>query len=115
MPPPLYLDEDSSQRRLAAALRARGFDVLSAVEAGMAGRSDEEQFAFAVATARTIVTANRSDFARLHGAWTSTGRHHRGMVIRSRQSTPPEAFAQEMHVVLGLRSSEDMADAILFV
>lgn len=81
----------------------------------MAGRSDEEQLAFAVATARTIVTANRSDFARLHGAWTSTGRHHRGMVIRSRQSAPPEAFAQEMHVVLGLRSSEDMADAILFV
>jgi len=39
----LYLDEDSMDQSLVAALRARGVDVITATEAGMLGRSDSEQ------------------------------------------------------------------------
>jgi len=37
-----YLDEDATSKRLLQALRNRGADVLSAFEAGMLARSDEQ-------------------------------------------------------------------------
>jgi hypothetical protein len=38
----LYIDEDSADRNLVQALRARGVDVLTAQEAGMIERTDKE-------------------------------------------------------------------------
>ena len=38
----LYIDEDSGDRSLVQALRARGVDVITAQEAGMIERSDDE-------------------------------------------------------------------------
>jgi hypothetical protein len=38
----LYVDEDSMRHALVEALRARGVDVLTALEAGMIERKDEE-------------------------------------------------------------------------
>lgn len=37
----LYIDEDSMDRDLVRALRARGVDVLTAIDADMMGRSDK--------------------------------------------------------------------------
>ena len=42
----LYLDEDVSSS-LADALRKRGYDAISTIEAGNIGLSDEQQLAFA--------------------------------------------------------------------
>lgn len=39
----LYVDEDSQDSTLMRALRSRGVDVIAASEAGMNGRSDDEQ------------------------------------------------------------------------
>jgi hypothetical protein len=39
----LYVDEDSQDTSLMRALRSRGVDVIAAAEAGMNGRTDEEQ------------------------------------------------------------------------
>lgn len=44
----LYFDEDSMSRALALAAQRAGFDVLTALDAGMEGRSDEEQLTFEV-------------------------------------------------------------------
>ena len=43
----LYIDEDSMQSALVRALQARGVDVLTALEAGMIERSDEEHLEYA--------------------------------------------------------------------
>jgi hypothetical protein len=42
----LYLDEDSMGRELVRAVRARGLDILTALEAGMVARADAEHLAF---------------------------------------------------------------------
>jgi hypothetical protein len=47
-------------------LRARGTDVLSALEAGMISTTDEEQLAFATESERSIFSYNVGDFCRLH-------------------------------------------------
>jgi predicted nuclease of predicted toxin-antitoxin system len=113
--PPLYLDEDSSQRRLIVALRNGGIDVLTAVEAGLSGATDAEHLKFATESGRAIVTANRGDFARLHSEWASIGRAHGGIIIRSRQGTPPEVLATAILAALQGRTQADIANGILFV
>ncbi len=59
-----YLDEDISPK-VAEILRKRGIDAVSAHEIGMAGASDEDQFAEAVSRQAALVTRNRDDFIAL--------------------------------------------------
>ncbi len=55
-------------------------DVLTSVEAGMRGTSDEEQLDFAHRAGRVIVTKD-SDFIRLH----KSGIHHSGILYIPKQ------------------------------
>jgi predicted nuclease of predicted toxin-antitoxin system len=59
-----HLDEHVP-RAVAAALRRRGIDVLTAGEAGLLSASDSEHLAHAHAAGRVLVTHD-SDFLRLH-------------------------------------------------
>ena len=60
----LYVDADITPR-LAHALRARGYDVLSAHETGNANATDVQQIAFAVTEGRALLTCNAGDFTAL--------------------------------------------------
>lgn len=60
----LYLDEDVNVL-VAKLLRARGFDAITARDAGQLHATDAEQFTYAVDQARTLVTHNRTDFKEL--------------------------------------------------
>ena len=62
----LYLDEDSMRGALVGALRARGVDVVTALEAGMTERSDEAHLEFATREGRILYSFNVRDFYRLH-------------------------------------------------
>ena len=79
----VYADENINRRlrRLTEALRQRGFDVLTAVEAGTLGQDDDTQLAFAAALGRVLLTFNRRDFCRSHAAFLATGRQHAGIVL----------------------------------
>ncbi|MDP2151610.1 MAG: DUF5615 family PIN-like protein [Parvibaculum sp.] len=52
----LYLDEDV-HKKIATALRLKGYDVLSAHEAGNNGISDRKQLEFAVSEQRAIFSS----------------------------------------------------------
>ncbi len=67
------------------ALRRQGIDVVTAFEAGRAGRDDEAQLTFGAEQARVIVTSNRADFARLHARWLREGRSHAGIIHAPQQ------------------------------
>jgi hypothetical protein len=54
--PRLYLDEDSMRRSLVFGLRARNIDVLTALEAQMINRGDEDHLAAASAPRRVRYT-----------------------------------------------------------
>jgi uncharacterized protein with PIN domain len=93
-PAALYCDEDVSVV-LAAMLRARGFPVTTARDAGHLGRSDEHQLQVAADVDRVLLTHNRADFERLHGRWIESGRRHAGIIIARRR------LAGELTVRLG--------------
>jgi len=81
----LYLDEDV-HKRVAAALRLRQFDVISAHEIGRWGLTDEEQLTLATAEQRALFTFNTPDYLRLHLDWQQHGKEHYGIIVSDQLS-----------------------------
>jgi predicted nuclease of predicted toxin-antitoxin system len=80
----LYLDQDVPVQ-LAGMLRAQGVDVLTTLEAGALGQSDDRQLADAVASGRVLVTHNRDDFEQRHTEYRTEGRPHFGIIIAAQR------------------------------
>ncbi|MFO0795625.1 MAG: DUF5615 family PIN-like protein [Candidatus Brocadiaceae bacterium] len=76
----LYIDEDLSDR-IAVALRSRGFDVVSAHEVSMRGKSDREQLEYAINHKRIILTRNIKHFVNLQQEYFKGGLHHNGILV----------------------------------
>ncbi len=76
----LYLDEDV-HKRVAAALRLRHFDVVSAHEVGRWGLSDEEQLTYAASERWALLTYNTPDYIQIHLAWLQRGQEHSGIIV----------------------------------
>ena len=70
---------------LVVALRARGADVQTVVEAGLRGKDDSAQLEWAAAKKRTLYTFNVSDFCRLHREYLDHSKEHAGIIVVPRQ------------------------------
>ncbi len=77
----LFIDEDSMDRRLVQALRARAVDILTVGEIGSVSLSDEEQLIISTKQQRVLYTFNVGDFCQLHTIYMSESRTHAGIVI----------------------------------
>jgi uncharacterized protein with PIN domain len=110
----LYLDEDSMQGALIAALRSRGFDTVTAEESGLRRRPDSEHLEFAIAQGRILCTANARDFARLHGEYLRSGRHHSG-IIGLRQGLSIGQRVTALERLAATVSQEEMVDRLEFL
>jgi len=58
----LYFDEDSMDRILVGALRARRMDVVTALDENMIDRDDSEHLDYATQQGRALYSFNRGDF-----------------------------------------------------
>jgi predicted nuclease of predicted toxin-antitoxin system len=76
----LLLDE-MYPAALAEALRQKGVDTATVAALGLAGRSDLDTFAAAVADGYAVVTENVADFARIAGEHVAAGRPHPGVLV----------------------------------
>ena len=85
----LYFDEDADAR-LAAALRARGFDVVTTVEAGLLEASDEEQLVYAVSQKSKPITscANLPSAGIASRSRSSCARTKKNISPRSNRTAP---------------------------
>jgi predicted nuclease of predicted toxin-antitoxin system len=111
----LYLDEDSMRRSLVRALRARGVDVMTALEAGMIEREDSEHLAYAAAHSRVLCTFNVADFCRLHSDYLAQGKQHAGLVLMQQQHY---SIGQQLRCLLRLvagRSADEMKNRVEFL
>ena len=66
---------------LVVALRTRGVDVQTVVEAGLRGKDDKAQLERAAANKRTLDTFNVSDFCRLDREYLERGIEHAGIIV----------------------------------
>ena len=78
--PPVYLDE-CVDRPVVVALRQRGFDVLTALEAGRGEEPDEAQLVHATSLGRVLFSYNRGHFRRLHATYLRAGHRHGGILL----------------------------------
>lgn len=112
VPAALYLDEDVSVV-VAAMLRARGFEVVTARDRGQLGRSDDEQLTVARENGRVLLTHNRVDFERLHRETLGAGRPHAGIIIARRR--PPAELVARVGRLLTRLSAAELRNQLLYV
>lgn len=98
----LYLDEDVTQE-LALVLRERGYDVISAIEAGLLGYSDDKQLEYAISQGRAVLTYNSTDYADLATEGFESRREHPGIIIS--QQFSKRRFGELLRQVLKLLNS----------
>ncbi|MGA2118028.1 MAG: DUF5615 family PIN-like protein [Bryobacteraceae bacterium] len=111
----LYLDEDSMRKSLVFGLRARGVDVLTAAEADMVNRPDEEHLALAAGSGRAVFTFNTGDYCTLHQLWMGKGRTHAGIVVSLQQRYTVGEELRRIARLIGLRTAEQMANRLEFL
>jgi hypothetical protein len=73
-------------RALVVALRARGIDVLTALDADMFERDDTAHLSFSTLNDRVLLTCNTGDFCRIHKELLTDGRQHGGIVCICQQT-----------------------------
>jgi len=108
----LFLDEDI-HTGLSRALQQRGHDVVHAQDLKRKGKSDSEQFAFAVQEERCLVTFNVRDFVKLHNQYAEQNQEHWGIIV-ARQMPIGETLRRLLKKV-GLATPEDFRNRIDFL
>jgi predicted nuclease of predicted toxin-antitoxin system len=108
----LYLDEDVNVL-VADLLQARGFDVITARDAGQLHATDAEQLAYAVSQARTLVTHNRTDFEELVQSYFNLGQTHYGVILAVRR--PPQEVARRLLTILNHVTMDEMRNQVRYI
>lgn len=103
----LYIDEDLSDR-IAIALRSKGFDVISAHEVNMKGKTDKEQLEYAIKHNRTILTRNIKHFINLQKGCHKDGLSHNGLLVTD--YLPLKELIRRLTKFLNEKSLSDMVN-----
>jgi uncharacterized protein with PIN domain len=93
-----YLIDEDLSTNVAVIARNLGLDAVSVHEIGRRGLSDPEQFDFATAEGRIVVTRNRDDFLRLVVAAFEAGKSSPGVLVvpRSLLNKEPAPIAHAL-------------------
>ncbi len=88
--------------RLAAALRALGYDVESCQSVGRANQriSDYDQLAYATSQGRAIYTFNVADFERLDIQWANARLSHAGIIVSEDLNTDLQEMTRRLKIHL---------------
>jgi predicted nuclease of predicted toxin-antitoxin system len=108
----LYLDEDVNVV-IADLIKARGFDALTARDAGQLRKSDREQLEFATNQQRVIVTHNRGDFEALANDYYVQGLDHSGIIIAVRCS--PFKIADRLTAILNKVTADGIVNQVRYI
>jgi len=111
----LYFDEDSMHRSLLRALRARGVDVITALDAEMIERKDREHLDYATQQDRVLCTFNAGDFYRLHTDYMANNKPHSGIIVMRQQHYSVGEQMRRLLRLMANKSAEDMKNWIEFL
>jgi hypothetical protein len=111
----LYFDEDTLRHSLVKALRSRGVDVITALDANMIERPDAEHLAYASGQGRVLCSSNTGDFYRLHSELLALGKSHAGIILIPQQRYSVGDQMRRILKLIALRSAADMQDHIEFL
>jgi hypothetical protein len=110
-----YFDEDSMQHALVNALRTRGIDVLTALEAQRIERSDEDHLNFATAQGRVLYSFNVGDFHRLYTIYMEQNKSHAGIVLALQQQYGVGEQMRRLLPLIAHLTASDMQNRVEFL
>ena len=110
----LYLDEDTMDSDLLAALRLRNVDVVSTGEVQMLSRSDEEQLQWALNNQRVIYSFNARDFYRIHTKALEKRQEHSGIILGVQNYSIGEQMRRILRII-ATKSAEEMKNQVEFL
>lgn len=111
----LLLDEMYSPG-LAEALRVADVDACTVIELGLAGSSDLEVFASAIADGRTLLTENVADFTRISADHLVAGQHHPGVLIAlSSRFSRRAAGIGPLVIAIGDVADQQLTDCLVYL
>lgn len=111
----LYVDEDSMDRALVRALRARGVEITTALAESMIEQSDAAHLEYATSHGRVLYTCNVADFYHLHTEYLAQDKPHAGMILAHQQWY---SVGEQMRCLLQLvntKSAEEMKNWVEFL
>jgi len=111
----LYFDEDSMWQALITALRARGIDAQTALEATMIERADEDHLACATAQGRVLCSFNVGDFYRLHTSYIAQHQAHAGIVLARQQQYSVGEYMRRLLRLMSHLTAEEMHNRVEFL
>jgi ABC-type amino acid transport substrate-binding protein len=111
----LYVDEDAQDRDLVRSLLARGVDVVTASDAGMIERPDEEHLDYATASGRALFSFNVSDFYRSHTEYVARGKSHGGIILTQQQRYSVGEQMRRILKLIATKPAEEMVNQIEFL
>lgn len=88
---------------------------MSALEANMVGRRDEEQLDFATANNRVFCSFNIRDFHRIHGEYINSGKDHVGIILVRQQQFSVGEYVRRIQILLEQKSFAEMRNQIEFL
>lgn len=109
----LYADENVDEG-IVRGLRLRGLDIITAVDAGMTGKTDSEQLSHAFMHGRVLLTSDQ-DFLELHLRWMQEGRQHAGIIYYSQYRVTIGTCIWGVKLILDVLSSEEMQNHLEFI
>jgi hypothetical protein len=111
----LYLDEDVMRMALVFGLRSRNVDVLTAAEAEMINRDDQDHLAAAATSGRVLYSFNMADYCVLHQTWSAGDRFHAGIVVAQQQRYSAGEELRRLMRLISTISAEEMRNRIEFL
>jgi hypothetical protein len=108
----VYADEDV-HTFVATALRLRGWEALTTVEAGRLRASDPSQIDFAAQHGYSILTYNVQDFPRLHYEMLGRGQTHAGIIVATQHD--PRQNIRALLNLLDALSAEAMDSNLVYL
>ena len=103
-------------RALSARSRDDCIDATTAIELGLAGRSDPDLFAATVHDGYTLLTENVTDFAQIAAEHLAAGQHHPGVLVAlsSRFSRRPAGIAP-LAAAIHRIADQQLADRVTYL
>jgi len=108
----VYLDEDVHPL-IADALRLRGWEALTTIEAGRQGSTDEQQVEYATENGFVILSYNVTDFPAMHYRILADGKTHAGIIVATQEN--PGRNAKTLLKLLDIFDAEDFADQLIYL
>jgi Domain of unknown function (DUF5615) len=95
---------------LVRGLRSLGIDVVTAADAGMIRRKDEEHLLSATVRGRALYSFNVGDYHEIHTEWTATGRSHAGIILAHQKRYSTGEQIRRLLRLIGSLTCEAMYD-----